>query len=94
MKLAIAGKTALMPIIKRTSDSPYKWKIATAPLKNVANIEKTMPKKFISKNGFEITQAGKTYLSPLIRGEAPIKYVNGLPDIAELKKIKVKKRLS
>ena len=94
VKLAIAGKTALMPIIKRTSDSPYKWKIATAPLKNVANIEKTMPKKFISKNGFEITQAGKTYLSPLIKGEAPIKYVNGLPDIAELKKIKVKKRLS
>ena len=94
VKLAIAGKTALMPIIKRTSDSPYKWKIATAPLKNVANIEKTMPKKFISKNGFEITQAGKKYLSPLIKGEAPIKYVNGLPDIAELKKIKVKKKLS
>jgi len=94
VKLAISGKTALMPIIKRTSDSPYKWKIATAPLKNVANIEKTMPKKFISKNGFEITQAGKTYLSPLIKGEAPIKYVNGLPDIAELKKIKVKKKLN
>ena len=94
VKLAISGKTALMPIIKRTSDSPYKWKIATAPLKNVANIEKTMPKKFISKNGFEITQAGKTYLSPLIKGEAPIKYVNGLPDVAELKKIKVKKKLN
>jgi len=94
VKLAIAGKTALMPIIKRTNDSPYKWKIATAPLKNVANIEKTMPKKFISKSGFEITQAGKTYLSPLIKGEAPIKYVNGLPDVAELKKIKVKKKLN
>ena len=94
VKLAISGKTALMPIIKRTSDSPYKWKIATAPLKNVANIEKTMPKKFISKNGFEITQAGKTYLRPLIKGEAAIKYVNGLPDVAELKKIKVKKKLN
>jgi len=94
VKLAIAGKTAVMPIIKRTNDSPYKWKIATAPLKNVANIEKTMPKKFISKNGFEITQAGKTYLRPLIKGEAPIKYVNGLPDVAELRKIKVKKKLN
>ena len=94
VKLAIAGKTAVMPIIKRTNNSPYKWKIATAPLKNVANIEKTMPKKFISKNGFEITQAGKTYLRPLIKGEAPIKYVNGLPDVAELKKIKLKKKLN
>ena len=53
-----------------------------------------MPRKFISKNGFEITQAGKTYLSPLIKGEAPTKYVNGLPDVAELKKIKVKKKLN
>jgi 6-phosphofructokinase 1 len=94
VRLAIAGKTAVMPIIKRTNNSPYKWKIATAPLKNVANIEKTMPKKFISKNGFEITQAGKTYLRPLIKGEAAIKYVNGLPDVAELKKIKVKKKLN
>jgi 6-phosphofructokinase 1 len=63
-------------------------------LKNVANVEKTMPKKFISKNGFEITQAGKTYLSPLIKGEAPTKYINGLPDIAILKKIKVKKKIN
>jgi 6-phosphofructokinase 1 len=94
VKLAIAGKTAVMPVIKRTNNSPYKWKIATALLKNVANIEKTMPKKFISKNGFEITQAGKTYLRPLIKGEAAIKYVNGLPDVAELKKIKVKKKLN
>ena len=40
---------SLIPIIKRTSDSPYKWKIATAPLKNVANIEKTMPKNLFLK---------------------------------------------
>ncbi len=94
VKLAIDGKTAVMPIIKRVNDSPYRWKIETVPLKNVANIEKTLPKKFISKSGFEITQAGKTYLRPLIEGEAPTKYVNGLPDVAELKKIKVKKKLN
>ena len=83
-----------MPIIKRISNSPYKWKIETAPLKNVANVEKTIPKKFISKNGFEITQAGKKYLSPLIKGETSIKYKNGLLDVANLKKIKVKKKLA
>ena len=94
VKLAISGKTAVMPIIKRISNSPYKWKIETAPLKNVANVEKTIPKKFISKNGFEITQAGKKYLSPLIKGETSIKYKNGLLDVANLKKIKVKKKLA
>ena len=82
VKLAVTGQTAVMPIIKRISDSPYKWKIETAPLKNIANVEKTMPKKFISKNGFEITSAGKKYLRPLIQGEAPMKYQNGLPEEA------------
>ena len=53
-----------------------------------------MPKKFISKNGFEITSAGKKYLRPLIQGEAPMKYQNGLPEVANLKKIKVKKKLA
>ena len=41
VKLAISGKTAVMPIIKRISNSPYKWKIETAPLKNVATVSYT-----------------------------------------------------
>jgi 6-phosphofructokinase 1 len=94
VKLAIAGKTAIMPIIKRLSDSPYKWKIETASLKNVANVEKTMPKKFISANGFEITAAGKKYLRPLIQGEASTKFKNGIPEVAELKKVLVQKKVS
>jgi 6-phosphofructokinase 1 len=76
------------------SDSPYKWKIETAPLKNIANVEKTLPKKFISISGFEITAAGKKYLSPLIQGEASTKYKNGIPEVAELKKVLVKKKVS
>ena len=94
VKLAIAGKTAIMPIIKRLSDSPYKWKIETAPLKKIANVEKTIPKKFISISGFEITAAGKKYLIPLIQGEAQTKYVNGIPDVAVLKKVMVKKKIT
>ena len=93
VKLAISGETAVMPVIKRISNAPYKWKIETAPLKNIANVEKTMPKKFISKNGFEITSSGKRYLSPLIVGEAPCFYKNGIPDVASLKKYSVKKKL-
>ena len=94
VKLALKGETGVMPIIKRLKDSPYKWTTSMVSLKDVANIEKTMPKKFITKDGFKITQAGRKYLSPLIRGEADTVYVNGLPDIALLKNIKVKKKLS
>ena len=94
VELAVSGKTSVMPIIKRISDSPYKWKIESASLKNIANIEKNMPRKFISRSGFEITSAGKKYLRPLIQGQAPTNYVNGIPDVAALKKVLVKKRLS
>ena len=93
VEFALAGKNAVMPVIKRLSNKPYKWKIETAPLKNIANVEKTMPKKFISNNGFEITSSGKRYLSPLIVGEAPCFYKNGIPDVASLKKYLVKKKL-
>ena len=92
--MALKGETGVMPIIKRLKDSPYKWTTSMVSLKDVANIEKTMPKKFITKDGFKITQAGRKYLSPLIRGEADTVYVNGLPDIALLKNIKVKKKLN
>ena len=93
VKLATSGKTAVMPIIKRISDAPYKWKIDTVSLKKVANVEKTVPKKFISKNGFKITSAGRKYLSPLIQGEGPIDYKNGLPKLERPKLILAKKKL-
>ena len=93
VKLATSGKTAVMPIIKRISDAPYKWKIDTVSLKKVANVEKTVPKKFISKNGFKITSAGRKYLSPLIPGEAQTNFNLGIPDVAFLKKDLLKKKL-
>ena len=93
VKLAVAGKTAVMPVIKRLSDSPYKWQISTAPLKNIANIEKSVPRKFISKDGFAVTSVGRRYLNPLIQGEAPTNFKHGIPEVALLKKSFVKKKL-
>ena len=93
VKLAVAGKTAVMPVIKRLSDTPYKWQIGTAPLKNIANIEKSVPRKFISKDGFSVTSAGRSYLNPLIQGEAPTSFKHGMPEVALLKKSFVKKKL-
>ena len=93
VKLAVAGKTAVMPVIKRLSDSPYKWQIGAAPLKNIANIEKSVPRKFISKDGFAVTSVGRRYLNPLIQGEAPTNFKHGIPEVALLKKSFVKKKL-
>ena len=91
VEFALAGKNAVMPVIKRLSNKPYKWKIESASLSKVANVEKTLPKSFISKDGFRITNKGLDYLRPLIQGESPIGFKDGIPDIAKLKNISVKK---
>ena len=94
VQFALRGKTDVMPIIMRVSDSPYKWKIGEAKLSKVANVEKMMPKNYISKDGFGITKRCKKYLAPLIKGEDYPPYKNGLPKYVVLKNIAVKKKLN
>ena len=91
VEFALAGKNAVMPVIKRLSDKPYKWKIESASLSKVANVEKTLPKSYISKDGFTISSKGKDYLTPLIQGEPPLEFKNGIPVVAKLKNVLVKK---
>jgi len=94
VELAIKGENAVMPTIVRKSDSPYKWKIGVAPLKDVANVEKMMPRDFISKDGFGITPKCRAYLQPLIKGEDYPPFKNGLPSYVKLKNVAVPKRLA
>jgi ATP-dependent phosphofructokinase / diphosphate-dependent phosphofructokinase len=93
VKLAIKGENAVMPTIVRVSDKPYKWKLGVAKLADVANTEKKMPRNFITADGFGITPACRRYLEPLIKGEAPPPYKDGLPDYVKLKNIGVPKKL-
>jgi 6-phosphofructokinase 1 len=86
VKFALQGKTGVMPIIERVSDSPYRWKVGEAKLSRVANREKMMPKRFITSDGFGITAAARRYLEPLIRGEDYPPYdKHGLPKYVRLK---------
>ncbi|MCH8943342.1 MAG: 6-phosphofructokinase [Proteobacteria bacterium] len=85
VQYALQGKTAIMPVIKRISNSPYRWKIESAPLGRIANKEKMLPRRYIRKDGFGITEAGRRYLEPLIKGENYPPYINGLPKTAKLK---------
>jgi 6-phosphofructokinase 1 len=87
VEYALAGDNAVMPAIERISDKPYRWKIVKAPLAKVANKEKKMPRKFISRDGFGITDACRTYLSPLIKGEDYPPYRDGLPRYVTLKNV-------
>lgn len=93
VEFALKGKNAVMPTIVRTSDKPYRWKIGEAPLSKVANVEKKMPARYISKDGFGITAAAKRYLAPLIAGEDYPTYRSGLPQYVKLKNVLVPKKL-
>ena len=93
VELALAGHTAVMPVIKRSSDKPYRWRIEKAPLVRIANKEKHVPKSYITKDGFGITQRARRYLEPLIRGEDYPPYKNGLPVYVTLKNHPVKPKL-
>ncbi len=93
VEMALKGKNAVMPTIKRISNKPYKWKIGEARLAQVANVEKMMPRNYISKDGFHITPRCRDYLQPLIQGEDYPPFKNGLPRYVTLKNIAVKKKL-
>jgi 6-phosphofructokinase len=94
VELALAGKNAVMPIIVRESSNPYRWSVGEARLSDVANVEKKMPRDFITTDGFGITAKAREYFAPLIQGEDYPPYQNGLPQYARLQKVLVPKKLA
>jgi 6-phosphofructokinase 1 len=90
---AVAGMNAVMPAIIRKSSRPYRWKIEPVPLAQVANVEKKVPRHYITPDGFGITPAARRYLAPLIRGEDYPPYVDGLPDYVRIRGKSVRKKL-
>ncbi|MFT7267414.1 MAG: 6-phosphofructokinase [Porticoccus sp.] len=93
VEYALAGKNSVMVTIERNESADYSWSLGEAPLVNIANQEKKMPKNYITKDGYGVTQEGKDYISPLIQGEDYPPYKNGVPQYIKLANIPVKKKL-
>ena len=93
VKFALQGKNAIMPTIMRGKGRRYSWSIGEAPLDKVANEEKKMPRNFIRRDGFGITEEARNYLQPLIAGESYPGYSKGLPKYVQLKNVPVAKKL-
>jgi 6-phosphofructokinase 1 len=94
VEMALAGSHGELPIIVRQSDKPYRWKVGKADLARVANVEKKLPRKYITPDGFHITPACRRYLEPLIRGEDYPPYANGLPQYVKLGNRLVRRKLA
>jgi 6-phosphofructokinase 1 len=94
VKLALEGRNAVMATVIRLADKPYRWKLGAAELKDVANVEKKMPRDFIAGDGFHITAKCRRYLMPLVKGEDYPAYRDGLPDYVQLKNLLIPKKLA
>jgi 6-phosphofructokinase 1 len=94
VQFALKGHNSIMPTVDRISNKPFKWKVGMAPLSKVANVEKMMPKSFITKDGYGITKKCREYMEPLIKGEDYPPYKNGMPQYVRLKNVAVAKKLS
>jgi len=90
---ALQGKTGVMPVIKRSHDHPYRWRIAPAALAGLMNREKRLPRGYLTADGCRLTAAARRYFAPLIRGEARQPFKDGLPLHARLRLEPVPHRL-
>ncbi|MFK7864312.1 MAG: 6-phosphofructokinase [Pseudohongiellaceae bacterium] len=93
VEFALAGKNAVMPAIVRGKGKKYTWHIGEAKLADVANVEKMMPRDYITRDGFQITEKARNYFSPLIQGEDYPPFKGGIPQYARLKKVLATKKL-
>ncbi len=93
VEYALAGMNAVMPAIKRVSSKPYRWKLQPVPISAVANVEKKVPRHFITEDGFGITAACRRYLEPLIGGEDAPPYRDGLPAYTRIRGVAVRRKL-
>ncbi len=93
VEFAAAGKNAVMPIITRGKGKRYSWGIGEAPLSKVANVEKKMPRSYITRDGFGITAKARDYMEPLISGEDYPAFKRGVPVYTRLKNQLAPKKL-
>jgi 6-phosphofructokinase 1 len=93
VEYALKGMNAVMPGIQRRSSKPYRWELKPIPLADVANVEKLVPRGFITEDGFGITAACRRYLEPLVAGEDYPPYRDGLPSYIRIKGTSVKRKL-
>lgn len=90
---AIEGHTDKMVTILRGDGDHYSAETGLAPLSDVANNVKKLPREWINEDGHSMNFQFTRYAQPLIQGEPTIPHDNGVPVFARLDKVRVDKQL-
>ena len=83
---ALCGASGRMAAVRRLSDAPYRVSYETVGIEQVANRVSTVPDRFISEAGNDVTEAFVRYIAPLIRGEVATEFRDGVPVHFRLRK--------
>lgn len=89
---AIKGKSGVFSSIRRISNKPYSIEYTVEDVSVVANTEKKVPRRWINREGNDVTNEMVEYIRPLIEGVVQTPYRNGLPDYIDIRHLDVKKQ--
>jgi ATP-dependent phosphofructokinase / diphosphate-dependent phosphofructokinase len=79
VNLVAREKSGLMVTLDRVEED-YLCRAGSVELNRVSNVEKKLPREWITESGTFVTNEFLRYARPLIRGEVVIPMVDGLPD--------------
>ncbi len=94
VRAAVAGETDKMVTLLRGDADHYTCETGLAPLGEVANGVKKLPREWINEDGVSMNFQFLRYAQPLIQGEVALPYDNGVPMYARLDKVRVDKTLA
>lgn len=77
--VAVAGVSGEMMSIERTGDAPYAVRFGHSAIAGIANRVRRVDDAYVNAVGNGMTDAFRTYILPLIRGEAASVWENGIP---------------
>lgn len=80
VEAALEGQNGIMLTYKRKPGREYGVEIGSVDVHRVANFEKLVPVDWIVPEGNHVNGTMINYLLPLIQGEVPVQYKNGIPD--------------
>jgi len=87
------AETDKMVTIVRGNTDHYSVEYGLAPLSDIANGVKKLPREWINEDGISMNYQFVRYAQPLIAGEVAVQFDNGLPVFAHLDKVRVEKLL-
>jgi 6-phosphofructokinase 1 len=73
------GKTSMMITLDRNGDEPYQCGTSAYDINAIANVERPLPSEWITEDKCNVNDGFIRYARPLIMGEMPPLFVNGVP---------------